>query len=268
MPFYKTLILLLFRPCLCFGQNDTSYFDKDWNEIPGKDSAVYFRPPVKKIDNNKYEVKDYYMATGNLQYEGTCLDEKLEAEDGYVIYYYENSNKESEGLMVNDDRTGLWKFYRENGVLESYCNYKNDHYHGEIAFFYPNGVMKRQEFYKAGGIFISGKCFTPDGKDTAFFMNRSAPSFPGGNEKYTQYINNNKQFRKFKQQNKNIKGEVVIEASVDEQGKIYDTKFIQRLHPQADTVFLNMVLPIQLLPALDDYGKPVKSTYNLDVKFE
>lgn len=42
--------------------------------------------------------------------------------EGYTVFYHENGNKSSEGIMVNGKPDGYWKTYHESGILKSEGN--------------------------------------------------------------------------------------------------------------------------------------------------
>jgi len=68
----------------------------------------------------------------------------------YNIFYYENGNKSSEGMMRNGKPDDYWKTYYENGVLKSEGNRKNFLLDSTWNFYNENGDIILQLNYKKG----------------------------------------------------------------------------------------------------------------------
>ncbi|OXG09596.1 hypothetical protein BC749_1011084 [Flavobacterium araucananum] len=100
---YSFLLFILFLFNVS-AQNDTIYFDQNW-KITIKESAVYYRiNPLKtgtkkaigyKIKNidSLYVIKDYYLKSNKLQFEGYSKDKEGEYLVGKAKWYDENNNK-------------------------------------------------------------------------------------------------------------------------------------------------------------------------------
>jgi TonB family protein len=245
---------------------DTIYFDRDWNRIALKDSASFFRPPIKILDESHYLIEDYYVS-GVRQMTEVCADTNADMPDGQSLRYHENGKKEGEMYFVDGIKNGDYAFYHENGQLAESGKYKMGFFDGEIVSYYKNGIVCRMEKYDDGTM-KWGKCFTKQGKDTAYYMDRSIPRYPGGDELYEAYILKKMRYPNYCWKHK-IKGTVYIEADIDEKGKIYKTQITRSVHPLLDAEALRLIQNMpKWEPAIGEDGKPIKSYRNLDVLFE
>lgn len=254
-------ILLIFLVTTVYGnfvvaQNDTTYFNKDWDKVITRDSAYYFRLPAELIDGNRFLVHDYYISSGKLQGVGTYMNKEATIEDGMFIYYDEDGAK-SEDPYVNGKRYGLYKSYDKNGNLEAEIPYvlgkingsarvyyaasnnlqwvktfKGDQYDGEVIRYYKNGEMERKEIWK-NGFMKHGACFTRTGEDTTFYKTQCCPEFPRGWKQYDKYIKQNRRYPEYCKTNK-IKGTVKLHVYFDTTGKVYQVDYLEKVHPLLD----------------------------------
>jgi hypothetical protein len=265
----KFLLALLFLPVFAIAQStltDTIYFDENWQRILPKDSASFFRLPVKKTDAIHYLIKDYY-ANGGRQMSCHSLDTNGDIRDGLCTSFYKNGQKENYTYYVNDEEDGECASYYEDGSVFITGKYKKGFYDGEIARYYRNGKVARKERYNNGKM-LSGFCFTKEGKDTSYFFERSVARFPGGDKFYKGYVKKRLHYPNYCWRNK-IKGRVFVFTYFDEKGKIYKTEIDKSIHPLLDEEALRIINNMPTWePALDDNGKPVKSERSLDILFE
>ncbi len=86
----KKLLIILFLgiSTFVFAQNDTIYYDADWEEV-SKEYAKYYRPLPLEKKRMFWLIKDYYM-DGSLQFIGHTIEEHKEVLHGDVIWYYQN----------------------------------------------------------------------------------------------------------------------------------------------------------------------------------
>ena len=70
---YIETIIIVVSTLLChttiIAQNDTIYYNQDWDETTRLNASFYRPMPLKK-DGDKELIKDYYM-NGTLQFEST-----------------------------------------------------------------------------------------------------------------------------------------------------------------------------------------------------
>ncbi len=108
-------------------QQDTTYYDSDWEVIAFKDTATYFRVPTGYNKRTEvYSFTDYFI-TGEKQ--ATCgyFDPKgLKRKTGEFVWYFKNGQVSQKGKYVDDKEDGDWFSYFENGLLWSKYNYDSD----------------------------------------------------------------------------------------------------------------------------------------------
>ncbi|MBL0339894.1 MAG: hypothetical protein IPP71_02660 [Bacteroidetes bacterium] len=142
---------IIFTLCLCcvlttplFSQGTiTIYYDKNWEEISNEKEAVYYRKAISESDN-VWQVNDYYI-TDTLQMSGTYKSRKFNIRYGHFVYYFENGQKDSEGIFVDDKRDGEWNFYHENGKKKSSGKFILDDKSGFWQYWDENGRLKSTE---------------------------------------------------------------------------------------------------------------------------
>jgi S1-C subfamily serine protease/antitoxin component YwqK of YwqJK toxin-antitoxin module len=158
-------IYLFFLICFCasysFAQEKEDkifYYDTDWNKISSKKDAAYARL-ITFYENDLHHpvglVKDYYLASGSLQWEGKFSyynidNEENNREQGKVTWYYENRQKSRTSYFDNGELYGVTKYWHENGELESASTYKDGKIEGTVERYNDNGNLKSRVEYKSG----------------------------------------------------------------------------------------------------------------------
>ncbi len=102
---------LFFMVALLNAQKDTLYFNQYWKSTV-KDSADFYRVPLKKIDD-LYEVEDYYMS-GQLQMKGRSTSATKEVWEGIVVWYNKDGSIWQEATYKEGRLNGTFTTY-ENG---------------------------------------------------------------------------------------------------------------------------------------------------------
>ncbi|MDA3862298.1 MAG: energy transducer TonB, partial [Deltaproteobacteria bacterium] len=65
-----------------------------------------------------------------------------------------------------------------------------------------------------------------------------------------------------------IEGKVRLMLFIDEEGKIYKVKILTKLHPILDRAAVAGARKAKYKPALDQYGKPIKSKSIISIRFK
>jgi antitoxin component YwqK of YwqJK toxin-antitoxin module len=135
------------------------YFDSDWIRTTKKSEAIYSRVITFNDNDLHYPiglVKDYYLKSGNLQWEGEYSYYDIDNEDnnkeqGLSTWYYENGEK-SYQCQYNEkgEMYGLLKYWYENGKLLVTYEYHNGELNGLISFYDIKGVLQSTIKYKDG----------------------------------------------------------------------------------------------------------------------
>jgi len=206
--FTGTVIFIFLRG---FSQTagDTIYFDQNWNQS-SRAEASYFR--IVSIDTSRilFMVRDYYLS-GQLQMEGAFRSINPDMRIGEFSYWYqsgarhikcnfknglpdgqyeewhENGTMKTEKSFIAGRLDGVEKTWNDKGILTKSIRYKNGARHGPFITYYGNGQPVRRDIYKNDKM-VRGKCFTPQGKDTAYFDYFIMPGFKGGLVGFHEFI--------------------------------------------------------------------------------
>ncbi|WP_033960202.1 toxin-antitoxin system YwqK family antitoxin [Psychroserpens jangbogonensis] len=175
-------------------QNDTIWYDQEWNEST-KIYAEFFRPTPKKV-KGKFIIKDYYIS-GKLQMEGPSVEQDTTVFDGEVTHYFKSGITQSTVNYLNGKPHGRATEFFEDGLLKSTSSFDNGSMNGEYKEYYSNGQLRGtvnyknnvldglyQEFYDNGNkkTFVSYK----DGKRSGDYKEY----FQNGNIQYAAYFEN------------------------------------------------------------------------------
>lgn len=125
------------------------YYDDNWEEIEDKDAAKYYRKAF--VDSNKqYWAYDYYLSSNKIQMIGTYKSKRYKNRHGNFVYYYENGQKTSEGIIENDKNTGDWHYWYENGKTKSFGSIDDGLLNGKWEYFFDDGQKKSEGYFEYG----------------------------------------------------------------------------------------------------------------------
>lgn len=262
----KNILIITIFLCLTrvYAQ-DTLYYNMDWKECTKVD-ARYMRLISKQL--NKYAVTDYYYPSLKIQMVGSYseLNKQKEIENGMFRYFSNEGNLTSEGIFIEGKKVGTWKYYSGNGILWYSKTFKNDKEDGDAYTYYSSGSKRRKEAYKNGNI-LKGICYTPEGKDTAYYPMEEMPEFKGGTDELYKFISHTIKYPAIAREKK-IEGKVIVQFIIEPSGKINKTEIISSPHYSLTTETLRLM---SLMPAwkpgmIEGVRVPVKFT--LPVKFQ
>ena len=123
-------------------QQDTLYFTSKWKPTV-KDSASFFRPPVKK-EGDLFKIQDYYIS-GQVQMEAFSKSSEKDLWQGKVTWYNEDGSIFQEGNYINNRLEGNFITFMQGERLVA--TYKN----GRIV------SGKRNTPYGSGQMYIEQK---------------------------------------------------------------------------------------------------------------
>lgn len=152
-----------------------------------------------------------------------------------------------------------------DGSLRSTATFDKNKREGMHIIYHPNGQMKRKDYYSADKL-DSGKCFTYDGNDTAYYPYETFPSFPGGDDALLRFLSQSVKFP-IEAKKKNIQGEVLITYVIDIDGQIVDIKVKQSVHPVLDNEAIRVVKSMPRWVAGTQDGEAVRVLYHLPFRF-
>ena len=174
----KRLLLIVLPLLLIFGcSKEPINYEETLNERDGvfytKDTNKPYSGPVFSLNErglNKREsiledgkmisYKEFeWYENGQKQYEGIYKDGK---EDGLWTEWYKNGQKKSEKTYKDGLEDGLETWWYENGQKSSEWTYKDGEKDGLETWWYENGQKRLEVTYKNVNI-ISGKEWNEDG---------------------------------------------------------------------------------------------------------
>lgn len=221
--------------------------------------------------------------------------------EGEGLYYHKNGKILQKGLFANDARTGLWITYDENGGIVSELNYINDLLDGD-AKYYEEGKLSREGKYESDtkiyiwtnyngrgkvrseedyGYKVSGNEATKtsppppppfnssrEKSETVFSMTEQMPSFPGGYNMMSEFIQKNIIYPQIEKE-AGIQGTAYVTFVVDNLGEIHDVNILRGVTggPGCDREAKRI---IEIMPRWDpgmQNGRPVNVQFNLPIKY-
>jgi TonB family protein len=96
--------------------SDIKWFDENWNAVPSKSGASYYRISAKDPATNHYVVSDYY-ASGKLYKTGTYIELLPEIRDGKFTWYFTNGRIQKEAVYEGN-KVVSHAVYKKNGDKE------------------------------------------------------------------------------------------------------------------------------------------------------
>jgi len=157
---------LIFSFFFCFfkadAQNDTIFYDDDWKVIEEKEEASFYRLWSINIENENYEIIDYYISN-QLQCKGAYKSKKEKKKIGKWVWYFINGEKEKEGNYKDGSKIGTFTYWHENGQKAEIRNYDDDlikyiskwNKDGRIQI--ENGEGIYTDFWDNNNVYYSGK---------------------------------------------------------------------------------------------------------------
>ena len=261
---HLTSCLLLFAS-ISFAQNikiDTVYFNADWQETT-KANASFYRT-IKK-ENNLYIVQDYYK-NKVLQMDGSFTSLHPELYEGYFKYYTDKGTLIKEGEYKKNVEEGEWKLYYDNGRLMRIENYLNGNLSEHLKSYYTNQQIRRDEEYKNGKL-IRANCYTPKGKDTAYFSSYQTSEFTGGLAALKKYLLDNMKYPKDALE-KGVEGTVFIKFTVTDKGTIENAELQKAVYPSLDAEALRLVKNMPKWQPGKKNDIPQKVVFNIPIVFK
>ena len=130
---------------LLIAQNDTIWYDANWNEVDKKIAEFYRAETIQK--GELYLQIDYYLS-GMKQMEAYSKDEKEPVYEGKVIWYYENGNISQIANYSKNVLNGNREIFYENGKIQNKRIYTNGKLHGSWTSFYKHGQIAETGNYE------------------------------------------------------------------------------------------------------------------------
>jgi antitoxin component YwqK of YwqJK toxin-antitoxin module len=143
----------------------------------------------------------------------------LEDGSGVELAWFDNGKLSSTGRLINTSKPdGTWKYYHRNGKVSSIESYSN-------------------------GSLLNKAYFDEMGTESADTTNKdSRPVFPGGIDSWKEYLLDNVHFPQGEKLVNGDKAVVIINFSVDEEGKVGDVSVGAAFHPKFDEIARKVIL--------------------------
>lgn len=154
------------------------YYNSEWNEIPDKNEAVYYRKAfINRIKD--WSVIDYYK-NGTIQMTGAYASLKKDIKHGQFVYFDENGQKESEGIFAWNKVDGAWTYWDDKGKLSAKGVWKQGVKHGKWTYWNADGRITVEANFKNDLLDGEWYRFFPNGKMKIMFINGINQSEPMG----------------------------------------------------------------------------------------
>lgn len=144
--------------CVCCVAPNPNNFSATSPQFKGK-YKIFFQPEetelvswyhyVKtKTPNGQYILRKFFPETMTITSEITYADASLKIVNGQSTFWWENGNKQGEGMVVKNKEEGEWNFYhRKSGKIRSIGNYKAGKQTGFWKEFDTKGRLKETLHY-------------------------------------------------------------------------------------------------------------------------
>lgn len=240
-------------------KTDSGWFRKDYFVSTQKlQMQALFEDEACKIENG---FSRYYYANGNLQrvgkefhgkQEGICMSfytngmmsDSALFHDGHVVdkrfRWYRNGFM-SDSISRENDSTDVQVGWFDDGSI-AYAGYLvNGKEDGKWKYFHHNGKLSSVEIYHHGEM-ISAEYFNENGEvltDTSL-VNRDA-DFKGGIKEWSKYLGKNIYWPSNFEFNTSATVTVVVDFSIDENGKVADIEISLPFRPEFDQIAFKII---------------------------
>jgi len=156
-------IFLAFLSYLCFScaVPNPSNFSATSPQFKGKYKAFFQQGETEmtswyhyvktKTPNGKYILREFFPETMTITSEVTYADPTIRIADGKSTFWWENGNKQGEGMVTQNKEIGEWNFYhRLTGKIRSIGNYKNGEQTGLWKEYDSQGRLEETLHYLKG----------------------------------------------------------------------------------------------------------------------
>jgi TonB family protein len=243
----------------------TSYFDKDWNIIPHKENADFYRKEYFDIGKKLWVVNDYYMS-GQIQMIGSYESQKKEVKHGLFTYYSEENQVQKEENFMRGVFHGQNKSWYENGNPYEFINYRYGKKQGELVTHWRNGQLRRKDVFENNEL-ESGTVWDSLGNEVDYYHYMTMPEFPGGQHELFRFISRNVKYPRRAQYNK-IYGKVLLQFIVAKDGSIQNIEVIESVHKLLDEEAIRVIQKLPKWKPGTKEGEAVYVRYQVPINFK
>ena|ERR1700757_549568 len=248
----KKLFLLLFIvSCLKgFTQTDTIFYNVNNDRVASLNSAAKYETTTRSVTDTSVEIKREFTKAG-----------QQITEDYYYINRGAHPPESKDKAHIGSSR--VWY---DTGKLKREIMYNNNKMDGTCKTYWENGQLKRDDIYEDGK-FISGKCYTPQGKDTTHYNFEIMPEFKGGIREMMQYIQKNLKYPE-KSKEAGIQGKVFVKFVIETDGSITNVTVLKGVNEELDKEAVRVIQNMpNWKPGLQD-GVLVRVYFNIPLIFK
>ncbi len=220
---------------MVYGQ-DTTFYDAQWKKKAGRQASEYY----SLVDSNNLDkIKRSYTVLGKLISE-IHLDNR--------------------GV-----RNGTSKTWYPSGQLKSSAYYIAGKVDGQVLTYWEGGELKRSDTYQAGEL-VSSHIQDPDGKELAYYPFEVMPEFPGGINKFVEYLQQNVRYPKAAR-DKEIEGKVFISFFIEATGDVTDVTVAKGASPLLDAEAIRVVSQMPKWKPHQTDGENMGMYFNVPINF-
>ena len=186
---------------------------------------------------------------------------------GISLHWYSNGYPSDSSITYTDGSSVTVSWF-DDGNLSSAGRYNSQNrYIGKWKFYHQNGQLSSEELYNNGNL-IDKKYYSEEGSPMPDTINKTkAAEFTGGLKKWMQYLEKNLYFPNNYQITNGDKAVVVMEFSIDTDGKVTDVNVATPFHPAFDEIALRVFKSSpKWIPAMD-HNRKVKYRHKQTVGF-
>lgn len=164
----------------------------------------------------------------------------------------------SDSASYNPDGSGIQVFWFDNGNPSAAgrfaAGYKK---YGKWQYYYKTGGISAFEIYDQQGVLLDKKYFDEKGMAITDTTSKDRPAeFPGGLKAWSKYLGKTLYFPEQYQFTNGDQAVVVVEATVDEEGKITDAEVVIPFYPAFDKIALDALRKSPAwIPAIEHHRK-------------
>jgi TonB family protein len=160
------------------------------------------------------------------------------------INWYDDGNISAAGYLLRDKMYGKWKFFHRNGKISA-------------TEIYQNGIPVSKEFYNEDGTLLS---------DTT--KANAEAKFKGGLKGWINWLGKNLYWPAGYQFAEGDMAVVVIDLTVNEEGKVEDVEVAIPFHPEFDKIALKVVSQSPTWQPAMIHNHKVKTRFRQPVTFQ
>jgi TonB family protein len=265
-------LLLLFLYCtyqVTLGQSKDStkvFLNEEFETSVSSDGAAFYELTATSPDvNGIYETRTFFI-DGRIYKSGYVNNLTSKLKVGTWTWWYENEQKSQMGDFIEHKKNGEWISWREDGSMNSKQSFENGLRNGESEYFFDNGNRSgkvlfkndqrvKEEYWESDGTLLS------DVK-----VANQPPSFPGGKDKFYQYIRDNLE-RPKSARKKKLKGTVKVVFIVSRDGSIKNITVLKGVSPELDKEAIKVISEMPKWREGRSMNRPVDARMVIPISF-